>query len=55
MEQRLTHDRAPEDEDEYIPTVTYHTMKDKQLRDVLSQYQLITTGDRNAMIARHTK
>lgn len=51
----LTSNRIAEDDGDHLPTVTYSTMKDKQLRELLDHYNLSTAGDRAAMIARHTK
>ncbi|RKP15267.1 hypothetical protein BJ684DRAFT_14464 [Piptocephalis cylindrospora] len=35
-----------------IPRPIYHTMKDRQLREMLAKHHLITTGSREAMIKR---
>jgi len=47
-------DRATSDED-YLPKVSYDTLKDKQLKDKLVDLGLPTSGDRAAWIARHQR
>lgn len=41
------------DPDHRLPKLNYHTMKEKQIRELLSQAELGTTGDKNALMARH--
>jgi len=41
------------DPDHRLPKLNYHTMKEKQIRELLSQAELSTTGDKNALMARH--
>lgn len=36
-----------------LPKPTYHTMKDKQLKDLLVKYGLPVTGARDVWTARH--
>ncbi|KZT67796.1 hypothetical protein DAEQUDRAFT_672676, partial [Daedalea quercina L-15889] len=38
---------------EYLPTVSYHTLKDKRVQELLHEHGLPTTGDRPAWIRRH--
>ncbi|KAG6874048.1 hypothetical protein C0995_006905 [Termitomyces sp. Mi166 len=43
-----------DDDDEYpLPKASYGTLKDKQLKGMLIEYGLPTTGDRNQWIQRH--
>ncbi|KAI0318436.1 hypothetical protein OF83DRAFT_1182403 [Amylostereum chailletii] len=44
-----------DDDDNYIPKVSYAVLKDKQLRDLLSEHELPSTGDRHVLIARHQR
>jgi E3 ubiquitin-protein ligase RAD18 len=44
---KLTEDTEP------LPTPTYATMKDKQIKDLLLTYDLLVTGDRTELITRH--
>ena len=46
---------SDEDEGKYLPKASYTVLKDKQLRELLSKYELSTAGDRNALIARHQR
>ena len=41
------------DPDHRLPKLNYHTMKEKQIRELLSQVELSTTGDKNTLMARH--
>ena len=41
------------DPDHRLPKLNYHTMKEKQIRELLSQAELSTSGDKNALMARH--
>ncbi|KAF9653854.1 hypothetical protein BDM02DRAFT_1100456 [Thelephora ganbajun] len=41
------------DPDRRLPKLNYHTMKEKQIRELLSQAELSTAGDKNALTARH--
>ena len=41
------------DPDHRLPKLNYHTMKEKQIRELLSQAELGTTGDKNVLMARH--
>jgi hypothetical protein len=43
------------DADEPLPKKSYGVLKDKQLRELLQEYDLPTQGDRNTMIARHSQ
>ncbi|KAH9926137.1 uncharacterized protein B0H18DRAFT_1006669 [Fomitopsis serialis] len=45
----------PDDEPEYLPTVSYRTLKDKRIQELLHEHGLPTTGDRNAWDRRHQK
>ncbi|KZT28666.1 hypothetical protein NEOLEDRAFT_1108091 [Neolentinus lepideus HHB14362 ss-1] len=38
-----------------VPKASYQVLKDKQVKDLLIDQQLPTTGDRNAWIARHQR
>ncbi|KAI0928009.1 hypothetical protein AcW1_005392 [Taiwanofungus camphoratus] len=40
---------------EYLPKVSYHTLKDKKLAELLNEHELPVNGDRNALIRRHSK
>ncbi|KAL5490559.1 RAD18 [Sanghuangporus weigelae] len=40
---------------ERIPKPSYKLLKDKKLREMLSEYQLSTSGSREQLIARHTQ
>ncbi|CCM05056.1 uncharacterized protein FIBRA_07259 [Fibroporia radiculosa] len=42
-------------EDEYLPKVSYHTIKDKRLLELLHEHELPTTGERAAWVRRHEK
>jgi E3 ubiquitin-protein ligase RAD18 len=46
---------AEEEEEDRLPKVSYHIMKEKQLRDMLTRYSLNTSGDKNVLTARHQK
>jgi E3 ubiquitin-protein ligase RAD18 len=41
------------DPDHRLPKLNYHTMKEKQIRELLSQAELSTTGDKSVLVARH--
>ncbi|KAK7049404.1 E3 ubiquitin-protein ligase rad18 [Paramarasmius palmivorus] len=43
------------DTDEPLPKKSYGVLKDKQIRELLQEYDLPTQGDRNTMIARHSQ
>lgn len=43
------------DEDEPLPKKSYGVLKDKQIRELLQEYDLPTHGDRNTLINRHTQ
>lgn len=48
--------RLQPDEDsepDYLPTVSYHTLKDKRVQELLHEHGLPTTGDRPAWVRRH--
>lgn len=45
--------RSPDDAPEYLPTVSYHTLKDKRVQELLQEHGLPTTGDRSAWVRRH--
>jgi len=47
--------KSEAEEDEYLPKVSYHPLKDKQLLELLHKHDLPTSGDRNAWIKRHQK
>lgn len=48
--------REASTDDEYpLPKPNYDTLKDKQIKDMLAEQQLPTTGDRSAWIARHQR
>lgn len=49
----LTWSRGDDDEDDRLPKVSYHILKEKQLRELLAQHSLNTTGDKNTLIARY--
>lgn len=38
-----------------IPKVAYRTLKDKRLREMLSDHDLPTTGDKDTLIRRHER
>ncbi|EPQ58557.1 hypothetical protein GLOTRDRAFT_36698, partial [Gloeophyllum trabeum ATCC 11539] len=38
-----------------LPKASYHTLKDKQLKDLLIEQQLPTTGDRQTWVTRHQR
>lgn len=38
-----------------IPKVAYHTLKEKRLREMLSDHDLPTTGDKDTLIRRHER
>ncbi|KAL6307967.1 hypothetical protein BKA93DRAFT_833243 [Sparassis latifolia] len=40
---------------EYLPKVSYHTLKDSVIKDRLLEHNLPTTGDRNTLNKRHAK
>ncbi|KAH9842555.1 uncharacterized protein C8Q71DRAFT_733395 [Rhodofomes roseus] len=44
-----------DDEPEYLPTVSYHTLKDRRVQELLNEHGLPTTGDRHAWVRRHQK
>ncbi|KAJ3820879.1 hypothetical protein F5878DRAFT_618567 [Lentinula raphanica] len=45
-----------EEETDYpLPSKSYDTLKDKQVRELLSEHDLPTTGDRKTIIARHQR
>ncbi|EEB94785.1 hypothetical protein MPER_06346, partial [Moniliophthora perniciosa FA553] len=43
------------DEDDPLPWKSYGVLKDKQIRELLQEYDLPTHGDRNTLINRHTQ
>ncbi|KIK63525.1 hypothetical protein GYMLUDRAFT_40568 [Collybiopsis luxurians FD-317 M1] len=43
------------EEDSPLPKKSYDTLKDKAIRDLLQDYDLTTSGDRKALIARHQR
>ncbi|EPT06219.1 hypothetical protein FOMPIDRAFT_1027042 [Fomitopsis schrenkii] len=45
--------KSPDDEPDYLPTVSYHTLKDKRVQGLLHEHGLPTTGDRPAWVRRH--
>ncbi|KAJ7243381.1 hypothetical protein B0H12DRAFT_832780 [Mycena haematopus] len=47
-------DRGTSEED-HLPKVSYDTLKDRQLKDKLTDLELPTSGDRTAWIARHQR
>ncbi|KAI0059131.1 hypothetical protein BV25DRAFT_1901820 [Artomyces pyxidatus] len=52
---RLKADVNDDDTDSPIPKVSYTVLKDKQIRDLLAEHDLLTTGDRPLLIARHQR
>jgi len=46
-------ERVAGDEEDRLPKVSYHIMKEKQLRDMLARYSLSTSGDKNLLTIRH--
>ncbi|THV07989.1 hypothetical protein K435DRAFT_833278 [Dendrothele bispora CBS 962.96] len=44
---------SSDDEDLPLPKKSYGTLKDKAIKELLSEHNLPTTGDRNTLIARH--
>jgi hypothetical protein len=38
-----------------LPKVSYDTMKDKQIKNLLSEHNLSIVGDRDKLIARHRR
>ncbi|KAJ7118772.1 hypothetical protein C8R44DRAFT_789233 [Mycena epipterygia] len=48
-------ERAAADADDRLPKVSYDTLKEKQLRDKLSEHGLLTTGDRASLTKRHQR
>ncbi|KAF8831792.1 hypothetical protein HHX47_DHR1001177 [Lentinula edodes] len=45
----------PEDMDDSLPTKSYDTLRDKAIRDLLHEHDLLTTGDRKTIVARHQR
>ncbi|KAJ3890354.1 hypothetical protein GG344DRAFT_88913 [Lentinula edodes] len=45
----------PEDVDDSLPTKSYDTLRDKAIRDLLHEHDLLTTGDRKTIVARHQR
>jgi hypothetical protein len=41
--------------DERLPKVSYGTLKDKRLKEMLAEHNLETHGDRNLLIQRHQR
>ncbi|KAG6896296.1 hypothetical protein C0993_008563, partial [Termitomyces sp. T159_Od127] len=46
-------DNGNDDDEHPLPKASYSTLKDKQLKDMLIEYGLPTSGDRNQWIQRH--
>ncbi|KAK7449612.1 E3 ubiquitin-protein ligase rad18 [Stygiomarasmius scandens] len=44
---------SDDDEDLPLPKKSYGTLKDRAIRELLSEHNLPTTGDRNTLISRH--
>lgn len=47
--------RNDNDDDDYLPKVSYNMLKDKQIRDLLSEHELPTTGDHATLVSRHQR
>lgn len=45
--------RSGDDEEDRLPKVSFHIMKEKQLRELLARYELSTVGDKNTLVARY--
>ncbi|VDC03901.1 unnamed protein product [Peniophora sp. CBMAI 1063] len=44
-----------DNDDDYLPKASYNMLKDKQVRDLLSEHELPTAGDRATLVARHQR
>lgn len=52
---RTSSKTKPEPSATPIPKVAYHTLKEKRLREMLSDHDLPTTGDKDTLIRRHER
>lgn len=41
--------------DDPLPKVSYQTLKEKAIKQLLTEHKLVTTGDRAACVARHKR
>ncbi|KAI0293427.1 hypothetical protein BC826DRAFT_382602 [Russula brevipes] len=48
-------EKSDADPDTPLPKASYTVLKDKQIRDLLANHDLSTTGDRSQLIARHER
>ncbi|KZV70607.1 hypothetical protein PENSPDRAFT_579153 [Peniophora sp. CONT] len=47
--------KRSDNDDDYLPKVSYNMLKDKQIRDLLAEQELPTTGDHTTLVARHQR
>ena len=40
---------------EPLPKVSYHTLKERRIREMLMEYDLPTNGDKDALASRHQR